>query len=787
MKRIDLAILLLLSTAAFADYPVRLDRLAPSDSHPSDVVAFDDGRAHVVLDRSSIAFRTVGTAYSFAVDFNNPSPVNIGRAFLNSSPYQPEITASTVANGSLWLYAMDHSIEFSPPSPITPSGVLGLNQNASVQLNRHISILRPGKLIQIGGDVFEAQPTRLKPLNGAAIDLALCDNQNCLVLDFMGTSQSGYALRRQRLVAGDMRLDLVRFNANAQVTQVLPLITAGSIISGKLHGETPQLQLTLSTSTNQLSQNYLVTVDEGAQAQISAAGVINQLPAKRYFAVRNRDWLQVDTNTSETNYTLLRANSTPDLNSLTAPQVKFSVGLANSYAFTAVKGSTLGDIVLKRSQTSGNNERIYEHHWLRDDGTQIATSANWQAVDFTGAGNLVVAERIALAGQKRTQVLALDRNAQTIQSPQLLGNVNMTADSVQMIKNADDELVSFQTYPTSTSAGRAISVLKHSVAGNSMAIAELSPTMNLAHSLRLGLTHAFATRFTGAATEIQRVNLQTGQLDAPQALGHIWAVTPVGEDALVVTQIATERALFRFNGNSFHAIAVPSPFVPSRDVAATPEHPTDVARFIATSGNLTSGISKRVFALNAAGEVRVAFDLPPGGDSHLILNNGAVVQFNSGVIGSFLINPDGVPIKMPQHAGFSFSDHRGGYWTNAWIENDTRIVHTRSLDARTTISAQANNGASISDSDILSDGDLVIINIFEDLVHRYRIYENGTILQRSAPLVAVETLGENTIARLLYETIPSTDGQLRAMTSIQAYALPVMPERTDYLFADGLE
>jgi hypothetical protein len=787
MRYLTPAVLVFLSTAAFADYPVRLDRLAPSDAHPSDVVAFDDGRAHVVLDRSAMEFRTARTAYSFAVDFNNPSPVNMGRAFLNPSPYRPEITTFAVASGSLWLYAIDNSIEFSPPPPITPAGVLGLNQNASVQLNQQVSILRAGKLIQIGGAVFDAQPTRLKPLNGAAIDLALCDNTNCSVLDFLGTSQSGYALRRQRLAAGDMRLELVCFNANAQVTQVLPLITAGSIISGKLRGETPQLQLTLSTSTNQLNQNYLVTVDEGAQAQISAASVINQLPAKRYFAVRNRDWLQVDTSTSETNYALLRANSAPDLSSLTAPKVKFSLSLPNSYAFTSVEGSVLGDLVLKRSQTASGNERIYEHHWLREDGTQIATSTNWQAVDFTSLGTLLVAERTSLAGQKRTQVLTLDRNAQAIQSPQLLGDVSMTVDTAQFTQNANVELVSFQTYPTSTTEGRTMSVHKHSIEGNSTALAELAPSMELAHELHVGLTHAFARRFTGAATEIQRVNLQTGQLDAPQRLGHIWRIIPMGADAIVITQIATERALFRFNGNSFQAIAVPSPFVPSRDLAATPEHPMDVARFIATSGNLTSGINKRVFALDATGAVRAAFDLPPGGDSHLILNNGAVAPFNSGVTGSFLINPDGAQIKMPQYAGFSFSDRRGGYWTNAWIENDTRIVHTRASDARTTISALANDGSSIGFRDVLSDGDLVMTNTFEELVHRYRVYENGTILHRSAPLVAVQTLGENTFARFLYETVPSADGQLRDMTSIQAYALPVMPARADYLFADGLE
>ena len=784
MKFIALVVLTLSCATAFADYPIPLDRSAPSDAQPSDVLALDEGRAHVVLDRNAMEYRSAGTAYSFVVDFANPSSANLGKAFLNPTFYSASTSAFSVTGGSLWLYAPDNSIQFLPPPTIT-FGVLGLNTDASAQLRQRVSILRAGELIQIGGAVFEAQPSRLKPLNGTAVDLALCDNANCSVIDFLGTDQAGYALRKQRLVAGDMRLDLVRFNASAQLTQVLPLLSATNI-SGKLHGNAQQLQLLLSSTENQLTQTYLITVDEGPQALISAASSIGQLSQPQYVAVRNRDWMQVRASADETNYTLVRANAASDLISLNAPQTKFSVNLPNTYAFAAVEGSALGDIVLKRTQVTANRARIHEHHWLRDDGTQIANDSNWQAVDFTGTGNLLVAERTFLAGQQRTQLKILSRNGQMLGAPQMLADVAMTADAVQLIKNASEELVSFQTYPTSGLDGRTVALAKHSIDGSSTAMAEFAPRMQLAHSLRLGLTHAFMEREEGTTTEIQRVNLQNGQLDAPLSAGsnvtRILRVVPYGAQAIVAveTDVST-LLLYRFDGQTLQPIILPGGFVPTLTLAATPEHATDVARFIASSSS-----TNRVFGLSASGQLRTVFDLLPNTSALEILNNGAVTVLAS--FGQYLLNPDGVRIDLPEYASFSVSDRHGGYWAKVWTGNRQSIVHTRSMDARTAISTpEYTGGGEVSDSDVLIDGDLALLDRSQEEVHRFRVYDNGVVLRRAMPLVAVETLSVNAFAQLKYESTASDGGQVRDQVSIQPYALPVMPSRADYLFSDGIE
>jgi hypothetical protein len=784
MKRIAPVVLALVATTAFADYPIPLERFAPTDAQPSDVLALDEGRAHVVLDRNAMEYRSASTAYSFAVDFANPSPVSLGKAFLNPGFYWASTTAFSVAGGSVWLYSLNTMIDFTVPPPTIPFGVLGLNTDATAHLRQRVSILRSGKLIQIGGAVFEAQPSRLKPLNGAPVDLALCDNVNCSVIDFLGTHQAGYALRKQRLAAGDMRLDLLRFNANAEVTQVLPLLSAVNI-SGKLYGKDQQLQLLLSTTENQLTQTYLITVDEGPQALISAASAIAQLPQQQYVAVRNRDWMQVRASADETNYTLLRANAASDLSSLNAPQAKFSVNLPNTYTFAAVEGSALGDIVLKRTQVTASRAH-FQHHWLRDDGTQIANDTNWQAVDFTGTGNLLIAERTFLAGQQRTQLKILARNGQTLQAPQLLADVPMTAETVQLIKNASEELISFQTFPSSGLDGRTIALAKHSVDGNSTALAEIAPRMQLAHSLRLGLTHAFMERMEGTTAEIQRVNLQNGQLDAPVSAGsnvrRILRVVPYGAQAIVAVETdASTVLLYRFDGQMLLPILLPGGFFPVLTLAATPEHASDVARFIASSGS-----TNRVFGLSASGALRTVFDLLPDTTALEILNNGAVTVLASS--GQYLLNPDGVRIDPPQYASFSVSDRHGGYWGKVWTGNRENIVHTRSIDARTSIcTPEYTSGGQITDSDILIDGDLAVLDQFQEQVHRFRVYDNGVVLHRTMPFVAVATLGVNTIAQLSYDAIPSDGGQVRDRVSIQPYALPVMPSRADYLFSDGIE
>ena len=790
MKRVALVVLALVASTASADYPIPLDRFAPTDAQPSDVLALDENRAHVVLDRNAMEYRSVSTAYSFAVDFANPSPVNLGKAFLNPTSYSVSTTAFSVAGGSLWLHAPNTLIDFTVPPPTITFGVLGLNTDASAQLRQRVSILRAGELIQIGGAVFEAQPSRLKPLNGAPIDLALCDNANCSVIDFLGTDQAGYALRKQRLGAGDTHLDLVRFNANAQVTQVLPLLSA-AYIGGKLHGKDQQLQLLLTTSENQPTQTYLtylITVDEALDARISAASSIAQLPDQRHVAVRGRDWMQVRASGDETNYTLVRANAASDLISLNAPQTKFSVNLPDTNTFAAVEGSAFGDIVLKTTRVTASPARIYEHHWLRDDGTQIANETNWQAVDFTGTGNLLIAERTYLAGQQRTQLKIVARNGQTLGAPQLLADVAMTADAVQLIKNASEELVSFQTYPTSGLDGRTIALAKHSIDGNSTALAEIAPRMQLAHSLRLGLTHAFMVRTQGATTEIQRVNLQNGQLDAPVSAGsnvkRILRVVPYGAQAIVAVEtVASTVLLYRFDGQTLQPILLPGGFFPVLTLAATPEHATDVARFIASSGN-----TNRVFGLSAVGELRTAFDLLPNTTALEILNNGAVTVLSSDPFSQYLLNPEGVRIDPPAFASFSVSDRHGGYWAAVWTGNRQSIVHTRSIDARTSICpTEYSGGSQISDSDILIDGDLAVLDQFQEQVHRFRVYDNGVVLRRTMPLVTVETLGVNTVSHLSYDSIPSDGGQVRDQVNIQPYALPVMPSRADYLFSDGVE
>ena len=169
MKFIALVVLTLGCATAFADYPIPLERFAPTDAQPSDVLALDENRAHVVLDRNATEYRSVSTAYSFAVDFANPSPVNLGKAFLNPAAYSASTAAFSVAGGSLWLYSPDNSIQFLPPvpPPTITFGVLGLNADSTAQLRQRVSILRAGELIQIGGVVFEAQPSRLKPLRPA--------------------------------------------------------------------------------------------------------------------------------------------------------------------------------------------------------------------------------------------------------------------------------------------------------------------------------------------------------------------------------------------------------------------------------------------------------------------------------------------------------------------------------------------------------------------------------------------------------------------------------------------
>ena len=789
MKRIALVVLALVCTTAYADYPIALERFAPTDAQPSAVLALDEGRAHVVLDRNAMEFRSAPTAYSFAVDFANPSPVNRGKAFLNPAAYSASTAAFSVAGGSLWLYSPNTMVDFSvAPPPTITFGVLGLNSDATAQLRQRVSILRSGKLIQIGGAMFEAQPGRLKPLNGTAVDLALCGNADCSVIDFFGTHQAGYALRKQRLAAGDMRVDLVRFNANAQVTQVLPLLTAANIFSGRLHGNAQQLQLLLSTFENQLTQTYLITVDEGPQVLISAASIIAQLPQQQVVAVRNRDWMTVRASANETIYALLRANAASDLNSLNAPQIKFSLNLPNTYTFAALEGSALGDIVLKRTQVTASRARIHEHHWLRDDGTQIANDTNWQAVDFTGAGNLLIAERTFLAGQQRTQLKILARNGQTLQASQLLADVPMTTETAQLIKNAAEELVSFQTYSTSGLDGRALALAKHSIDGNSTALAETAPRMQLAHSLRLGLTHAFMERTQGTTAEIQRVNLQNGQLDAPLSAGsnvrRILRVVPYGAQAIVAVEtVASTVLLYRFDGQTLLPILLPGGFFPVLTMAATPEHATDVARFIASSGS-----TNRVFGLSASGELRTAFDFLPNTTALEILNNGAVTILGSDPFSQYLLNPDGVRIDPPQFASFSVSDRHGGYWGKVWTGNSENIIHTRSIDARTAISTpEYTGGAQITDSDILVDGDLAVLDQFQEQMHRFRVYDNGVILHRTMPLVALETLSVNAVAQLSYDAIPADGGQFRDQVSIQPYALPVMPSRADYLFSDGVE
>jgi hypothetical protein len=58
-----------LTKTALAQFPVTLDRVLPIDARAHDVLAFDNLKAHVVLNQIDTA-----TAYTFAADFQTPSP-----------------------------------------------------------------------------------------------------------------------------------------------------------------------------------------------------------------------------------------------------------------------------------------------------------------------------------------------------------------------------------------------------------------------------------------------------------------------------------------------------------------------------------------------------------------------------------------------------------------------------------------------------------------------------------------------------------------------------------------